>query len=178
MEFTTRITEQDYLAAYCLKTKSTFSTIIFNSLYSLAALGGTAIIGTFIRTVLHLQDLSAAQNFTAVLDNIFPFECFAILCALFYKVYIPFDLRKKYRKTVSNRDVIVQKLSKEGISEITSAGSSVSYPWSVCEHWRESKGVFVLILQSGVYFTFPKAGLNAAQQDELRGILATALPKK
>ncbi|MGO9317505.1 MAG: hypothetical protein ACLPXT_04030 [Terracidiphilus sp.] len=178
MEFTTRITEQDYLMAYRLRTKSTSTTICFIIIYAFAALVAMRIISAFVVKYQNPQDLSAAQDFVAISINLMPILILTFFLTLFYYVFIPFNLRKKYRKTVHYREGIVQKLSTEGISETTSVGSFVSYSWSFCDYWRESRAVFVLILQSGIYFTYPKACLSAEQQNELRVILAAALPKK
>jgi hypothetical protein len=38
--------------------------------------------------------------------------------------------------------------------------------------------LIVLVLHSGAYFMISKAGLSDPQQNELRGILTAALPKK
>jgi hypothetical protein len=96
----------------------------------------------------------------------------------FLWIYLPYRVRRRYRKDPSQQGEIVVQLSPEGVSEKSSMGSSTSRAWIVCSYWRESDLVIVLMTQSGIYFIFPKACLSTAQQDELRGILTAALPKK
>jgi hypothetical protein len=176
--FATRISEQDYLDAYRLMIVSTFSKIMIVLTYVLFAVCGIEIIISFIGMKINPQDLIATHNFSTTLFNLLPCELVLFVLILNFNFYVPFRLRKKYRKDVNRRGETVQILSPEGISEESPAGSSLSHPWSVCGHWRESQGVFVLVLQSGIYFTYPKACLAQAQQDELRSILTAHLPKK
>jgi hypothetical protein len=69
-------------------------------------------------------------------------------------------------------------VSAQSISIRNTAGTSFTSVWNVYERWREGKNLIVLIFRSGAYTTLNIAGLSDFQRDELRGILATVLPKK
>jgi hypothetical protein len=126
----------------------------------------------------HPEDQYAAQSPFFFLFTILPFEILAFCYVLFLNLFIPYRLHRVYRKDMSQKGEMTVQLSPKGVTEKSSDGANVYFPWTHCDRWRESQRVFVLIVQSGVYFIFPKACLSAAQQDELRGILIAALPKK
>lgn len=178
MEFKTRISEQDHLAAARLMFKSAVLSFFAVIGYVVFFGGGIAILGTFVWMRLNPMASVAQRNFEVTVFNLMPFVITTVLIALLYRVYIPWDLRNKYRKNVNNIGELTEVLDEDGISELSSAGSSIRHPWTVCSHWRESKAVFVLVLQSKIYFTYPKAWLSAPQQDETRSILSEHLPKK
>jgi len=69
-------------------------------------------------------------------------------------------------------------VTPQSISIRNTEGTSFTSVWSVYERWREGKNLIVLIFRSGGYSTLNIAGLSEFQRDELRGILAAALPKK
>jgi hypothetical protein len=96
----------------------------------------------------------------------------------FWWIYLPYRMRRRYRNDPSQQGEAVVQLSPEGVSEKSSMGSNSSRAWTVCSHWRESKRVIVLMTQSGIFYMFPKSCLSEEQQNELRGILNAALPKK
>jgi hypothetical protein len=181
MQFTTRTSEQDFVAANRLASKSVYQTVAFAFIYVLFSL-------------LLLIHLSAVMDKHPGANNAFAAEdiergtviekailvpgalCFGFL--LMFKVVAPLKIRRLYRSDMSQRGENVVEVGPEGVSAKSSAGWSSSCAWSVCSNWRESKEVFVLITQSGGYFTFSKACLTTEQQNELRGILVAALPKK
>jgi hypothetical protein len=115
---------------------------------------------------------------TTIENGIMPLEFFCLTYLFLFKVYDPIRKRRKYRKDPSQRGENVVQLGPNGLSEVSSTGSTSSRAWTVCSCWRESKRVIVLKTQSGIFYIFPKACLSTEQQNELRGILAVALPKK
>ncbi len=147
-------------------------------LYVLTAICGILIIIAFINAWQHPEDRNAVKSLFVVLFNILPFDILAFCWVIILKIYVPFMVRRHFRKVMDHHGENFVHLSPEGVSEKSSMGSNSSYPWTVCSHWRESKKVIVILLQSGIYFLFPKACLSTAQQNELRGILTAALPKK
>lgn len=58
------------------------------------------------------------------------------------------------------------------------AGVSWRMTWNIFEFWREKKDVIILGLRAGTYIILGLTELSDAQRDELRGILAIALPKQ
>jgi len=165
MEFATTISEKDFIAAYRLVHRSVFLTVWF----------------TCLSAVLVWEFFESALTFVAGPMN--PLNDFFIIvniCLLgLVWLYLPyFRPRGRYRKDPAQRGEMAVLLSGEGVSEKSSLGSNLFFPWTACARWRESRRVIVLRVESGVYFIFPKACLSAGQQDELRSILAAHLPKK
>jgi hypothetical protein len=164
MEFTTTISEQDYVAGHRLAQKSVLMAALLVWLYVLLA---WLLCEFVIGLVIEPKGLCTVYDGLAVLG----------LIGLLW-IYLPYSVRRRYGKDPSQWGENVVRLGPQGVSEESSTGTSASRTWSVCSHWRESERVFVLRTQSGIYFTFPKACLNVGQQEELRSILAAHLPKK
>jgi hypothetical protein len=164
MEFTTTVSERDYIAAYRLIHKSIF---ISAWLVCLSAVLVWDLFGSVIEFVVKPMNLFN------------DFSILVILCVLgLFWIYPPYRVRRRYRQDPGQRGEMAVQLSPEGVSEKSSLGPNLYYPWSACARWGESRRVFVLLARSGVYFTFPKSCLGAAQQDELRGIFTASIPKK
>jgi hypothetical protein len=180
MEFTTKITEQDFLDAYRLRCNSLvlIQRIATVTLYALTAFCGMLIVCAIVRASPRPEDRDAVNSLFVILFDVLPLEILTFAYVLFLKFYTPYRVRRLYRKDPSQHGENVVQLGREGISEKSSIGSNVQLPWAARARWRESRRVVVLMFQSGLYFIFPKACLSAEQQDELRGILTAALPKK
>jgi hypothetical protein len=164
MEFTTTVSERDFIAAYRLIHKS-----IFISAWLI------------LLSVFLVWDLfeCMVQFFVAPRNAFNDFWILVNVCLLgLIWIYLPYRVRRRYRKDPGQRGEMAVQLGQEGVSERSSLGPNLYYPWSACARWNESSRVFVILTRSGVYFTFPKTCLSAAQQDELRGILAASVPKK
>jgi len=73
---------------------------------------------------------------------------------------------------------ISMSITPESISVENTAGASSKTGWNVYDYWCEGKGIIILAFHSGAYFLISLASLPETQQDELRGILTVALPKK
>jgi len=163
MEFTTTISEQDFVAGNRLAQKSLFMTILSVWIYLLIAWGVYEFaIGLIMEP----------KNPYVFLNGLIPLGLSG-----FWWVYLPYRMRRRYRKDLSQRGENVVQPGPEGLSEKSSM-TSTSRDWTVCSDWRESKQVVVLKTQSGIFYMFPKACLSAGQLEELRSILAAHLPKK
>lgn len=178
MEFKTRISEKDHLAAAQLWLKSPVLSVLTVIGYFVFFASGMVILGSFVLVKLNPGDSVAHGNLIVASFNLFPFGSIAVLWTLYYRLYIPMYMRNKYRKNLNNIGEWTEVIDANGVSELSSAGSSIRHPWTVCSYWRESKAVFILVLQSRIYFTYPKACLSTGRQEELRAILAAHLPKK
>jgi hypothetical protein len=180
MEFTTKITEQDFLDAYRLRCNSLvfIQRIATFILYLLTAFCGTLIVYAIIRVSPRPEDREVVNSLFVILLDVLPLEILTFVYVLFLKLYTPYRVRRLYRKDPSQHGENVVQLGPEGLSEKSSIGSNVHFPWAACAQWRESRRVVVLMLQSGLYFIFPKACLSAEQIGELRSILAASLPRK
>ena len=180
MDFTTKISEQDFLDAYRLRCNSliVLQRIATISLYVLTTACGMVIVCAFMKAWEGSGDKDAVKSLFVVLFNILPFEILTFLYVVYLKLYIPFRVRRLFRQDPNHKGEMAVQLSGDGVSEESSIGPNVYFPWAACSRWRESRRVIVLIVQSGIYFIFPKACLSAAQQDELRSELATRLPMR
>ena len=70
------------------------------------------------------------------------------------------------------------KITTDSIYTENTAGISSKTGWNIYDSWREGKGLILLVFHSGAYFLISLAALSEVQQNELRGILSSALPKK
>jgi len=79
-----------------------------------------------------------------------------------------------------------QNLSREKTATITEKGIQIEHldgsaesrmDWSLMSNWVESDHLFMVFLNRLRFITFPKDCLGKAQQDDLRFLLATHIPK-
>ena len=181
MEFTTKISERDFVAGLRLASKSLSGTVISAFIYVASVLLVLAHLGAVVDKHPRPNSPYAAEDIkrgTTIEDGIMPLEQLCLIYLLLFVVFVPVRAHWKYRKDPSQRGENLVQVGPGGVSEESSMGSSSSRTWSVCSYWRESKRVFVLMTQSGIFYIFPKAGLSEAQREELRGILTAALPRK
>jgi hypothetical protein len=164
MDFTTTISERDFVAGHRLAHKSVLMIVVSVWMYLLIAW----IVYNFAHGLL-----MQPKGPYVISDDFM-----ALGLILLWWVYVPYRVRSRYRKDPSQQGENVVRLGPEGVSEESSTGSTSYRAWAVCSHWRESKRVIVLMTQSGIFYMFPKACLSTEQQNELRGILTAALPKK
>jgi hypothetical protein len=163
MEFTTTISERDYVAGHRLAQKSAFMTVL--SVWMYLVLAWSVYVFAF-GLIMEPKSPHVVTDGLIVL----------VLIGIWW-IYLPYRVRRRYRKDPSQRGENVVHLGPEGISE-QSLTVSTSRAWTLCSDWRESKRVVVLKTQSGIFYMFPKFCLSAEQLEELRSILAAHLPKK
>jgi hypothetical protein len=162
MEFTTKTTVRDYVAAYRLRLKPLLT--ILNAVFFVLI-----VLILYLSVIVFIYDPGSQWKY---------FFVFMFLCLLGFKICIPYLMGRIYRSRTSQQGEMVNELTPKGVSKKSSEGSLLYFPWSVCRCWRESRKVIIVVAEFGVCLVYPKACLSAAQQDELRGILAAALPKK
>jgi len=162
LEFTTKTTEQDYVAAYRLRFKPLlrFLNPLFFVLF--------AMLLSFCVIAFIIDPGSPLNYFIALM----------FLCLLGFKMYIPYLFGRIYRIRANQEGESVNELTTKGVSKKSSEGSSLYFPWAVCKCWRESRRIIIVIAQFGVSLVYPKACLTTEQQNELRGILTASLSKK
>jgi hypothetical protein len=189
MEFSYRISEEEYLSAARLKLKRASR---------LGRVRKTVMIWVFILAGLMFA-VSAIQNYRQQPDNsdeiavqtattAQPMNAMSITIVLFvvfisillYVIFrgVPMQLRRQYRKDPAMQGQISMSITPESISVENTAGASSKTGWNVYDYWCEGKGIIILAFHSGAYFLISLASLPETQQDELRGILTVALPKK
>ena len=168
MEFTTRISEADFVNAHELRGRLLKSNAIKYLLYIiLAIMIGINLIGLLLHCL-------PSGSLNSVILPLVPVMLYNFL---YLRLYIPYRLRCIYRKDFSGYEDFVQ-INSDGISEQSKNGVASQYPWSAFELWRESQKVLIVVAKSGIFFIFPKCDLTDDQQTELRGILTQVLPKK
>ncbi len=177
IEFKTTVSERDYVDACRLADRTAYRAVSLKLVYVISALCLLACVYEFILEHIDYATSLAAHDPTFHESEMSGFVAWC-LALLLVRVYDSYRFRTAYRQTLDLWGETFVKLGPDGISERDSIGSNSHYPWIVCARWRESRRVFVLIPNSYTYLIFTKACLSAAQQDELRSILAAHLPKK
>ena len=193
MEFSFRVTEKDYLAAWKLRMKASRSNVRKTVLFWVFILVCLTMLWVIVQRKAQLlsqeqqqavpsQPVSAADKAVspshALLVNVGPFALIAAVWVLLLLNLGPKGIRRMYRKDPTMQGEFTVNITHDSISTQNTAGTSSKSQWSIYSYWREGTGIIVLFLLNGAYFVLSLAGLSDAQRDELRGILATALQKK
>jgi hypothetical protein len=90
----------------------------------------------------------------------------------------PMSLRRLYRKDPTMQGQFTVNITPASISGHNTAGTSWQSQWSIYDYWREGKDLIVLVFLSSAYFVVSLKDLSDPQREELRAILAAALPSK
>ena len=193
MEFSYKLTEDEFIRGVRLERKASSRSSLKTALFWMSIMAGLMILFAAIRPrdrqtpdTTSAAVLSSAQpspmtpaGKTAVLlQQVGPFLVIAGLWILLVKGLIPLRLRYLYRKDPRMQAFFVVELTGDSISTYNAAGTSSRSAWNVYDGWCECGGIIVLIFHSGAYSIMSLAGLSPFQQDEVRGILTAALPRK
>lgn len=197
MEFSYRISEEEYLRAARLKFKDAFRLRRVGRviLIWILVLAGLMLAMTFIQkskqeqTSIQEERIEAVPTETsssqktenllpALISNVGPFVIVVGIMAYVVFRGIPMQLRRQYRKNPAMQGQFTVNITPESFSSDNTAGASGRSGWNIFDYWREGKGLIMLVYHSGPYFLISLADLSEAQKVELRGILAAALPKK
>jgi len=178
MQFTTKLTESEYMAAFRLHCKSPYRAIANAFAYTLAGLFWIFLIASWIFKGQHPSDPFLGQNVSAFQKALLPGALGILLWVLFFRVYTPYDTRRKFRKTRSFQIEVFNEINSEGLMQKTAEGSYGFSRWADFSHWRESEQMFIVVYPTGIYCMIPKSAVTAEQQSEIRNILTAALPKK
>jgi hypothetical protein len=115
---------------------------------------------------------------TPLLLNVGPFILLIGVWFLMLRRLGAMNPRRTYRKDPTMQGEFTVEITPQGIATRNTAGTSSLSGWNVYNDWREGKNLIVLMMRSGGYFTLNVSGLSDMQRQELRGILASALPKR
>jgi hypothetical protein len=178
MEFTVRLTEQDYIEAYKLKRRSKFRLITRIFVFAMFALFWTTIGAAFWIEHRPSHDPSRVEAAVAMRESLQPGAWFLSAFLLLYVFGIPWLLKRQYRKNDNLKAEFFNEVTAEGITQKSSKGSSSHTLWNAFRSWRESDRVMIIEFPSGLYLVLPKSEMSPDQQTELRGIVAAALPKR
>jgi hypothetical protein len=181
MEFTYKISEEDYVNAYILQARNRSSALVKDiSFWVLIAVCLLLLFGVTERLIQSPADAedSAPIVMSSVVLNILPAVIAAALF-IFFRFFFPkMRIRRMYRNDPALQSEITLNVTADSIACHTSAGSTSQSAWSIYKCWREGKDVLTIAYHSGVYFVVSLAGLSEPQRAELRSILTAALPKK
>ena len=162
MEFTVRITEQDYLDAYRLQRRSKWRMIGKFLAYASCALVWTIIGGSFLIQHFRSQDPERIDQAFAMRENFMPMSLFLTAYVLLTAIGIPWLLKRQFRKNRNLNADFFNQITAEGITQKSSQGSSSQTLWNAFKSWRESERVFILEFPSGLYLLLPKSGISIA----------------
>lgn len=193
MEFSYKVTEEEFKAAWRLKRKassrSSFKTAVFWILLMLGLLmfyrsleiknnqpeitvGKLATQSIFVNTA----------NFTPPsqesIADAGPFIVLSGVWTLIVSVLIPMRLRLLYQRDPRMQGQFTVNVTKDYVTTENSAGTESKTSWNVYNYWCENKGIIVLMFHSGAYSILSLAMLSGAQKKELREILSASLKRK
>jgi hypothetical protein len=186
MEFSYRISEEEYLRVFRpkLKMQGLIVMILFWVIFA-------AILMLVITAIQHFaQEAQIAQlqavhrvwsryNFSELFLDI-GFLLLMVGLWVSHSVVIPKFRRFGYRKDPAMQGEFTVNLKPDLITIQNSVGTFYRSGWNVFFGWHETRGMIVLMssLATPISVLISMAGLTNTQQDELRGILTAALPKK
>ncbi len=202
MEFSYRLSEAEYLRAWKLRREAAHGsravkTVLFWFFILICLMLLWAVVNKSSKP--HQNQIEAPQaashdsgaNSTegptaerhtnvehALLVNVSPFLLLLVVWVFMLRQLGPTTVCRMYRKDPTMQGEFTVNITAQSISIRNSVGTSNSSGWNVYDYWREGKGLIVLVFFSGAYSTLNLAGLSELQQNELRGILASALAKR
>ena len=192
MEFTYKVSEEDYWRAWRLRLKPprtrVLRTVVFWAfilicllvLWRVVELNAPITAGAGEPATTQQPEAPTQGSGTtahSLLVNVGPF----IVLIGFWALMLRFGQwapRRIYRKDPLMQGQYTVTITPESISTQNTAGTSTKRTWNIFASWREGKDVIVLIYYTGAYFILSVGGLSEGMRSELRGILTAAVPKK
>jgi len=188
MEFSYKVSEQEYAEAWKLKQKggsrsAILKTVMFWVFILVCLVLLWSVVNRSSRTAPVVDspaptapaDTSPSK---ALLVNAGPFiAVVAVWCFLLFGAR-PILMRRRYRKDPSMQGQFTVDITPVSMSTKNTVGTSSTIGWNVCEFWREGKNVIILCFHSGAYFILGLTELPDPERAELRDILSAVLPKK
>jgi hypothetical protein len=189
MEFSYKVSEADYLAAWKLRIKTMRSrSVVKTVMFWVFILVCLILFWTIVQKTNHqplprpdeseFSTPAPAPTSKSLLMNAGPLVLIAGVWISIVFVWVPRRVRHIYRKDPSMQGEFTIDVTQSAISTRNTAGTTSSAGWNIYESWSEKKDVIILVFRSGAYFILSLSGLGPAQRDELRSILSAALPKK
>jgi hypothetical protein len=188
MEFSYKVSEQEYAEAWKLKQKGGSRSAILRAvmfwvfiLVCLMLLWSVVNRSSQTAPVVDSPPPTSPADTSssrALLANIGPFLAVAAVWCFLLFGFRPILMRRRYRKDPSMQGQFTVDITPVSMSTTNTVGTSSTIGWNVCEFWREGKIVIILSFHSGAYFILGLTELSEARRAELRDILQAALPKK
>ncbi|HZB88617.1 MAG TPA: YcxB family protein [Terracidiphilus sp.] len=198
MEFSYRISEQDYREAWKLRLKQgqrgpILKTIAFwvviliclMLLYSVIQRQAQThqAVGNSSEAIARevQQPAAPARPVHANWEKLFvdgPFVLMAIIWVIVMINLGPKQLRRLYTNDPMMQGEFTVEISPNGLASANTAGTSSKTGWNIYDFWREGRDVIVIVLRSQAYFVISLREFSIQQREELRTILTQALPPK
>lgn len=184
MEFSYRISEADYLAAWKMQLKNTSRSRDLRSIAIWVGINVCLLIGWFVVShrpvsVLEIESPSRSASSTSLMSSILVVIGLVVLGNVLYRVKKRSSLlREMYWKNPVMQGEFTVEATSEEVKSRNTAGTSSASKWDVYESWSEEKNLMLLTMRNETFSILNLAALSAQQRDELRTIIAAALPKK
>ena len=187
MEFSYRISEEDYLKAFNPKFMGRTKSVVKTILFWIIILACLMVLVTWpqhspqrapaVRPPA-VHSVSSGHNAWDYIEG-FGQLLLAVVTLVLLPVLTPKLQRRRYRKDPGMQGQFTVNITLESISVQNSTGTFHRSGWEPYRVWYETKGVMVLFSRPAAHSMIVNlAGLSESQRDELRGILSEAIPKK
>jgi len=184
MEFSYKISEADYLAAWKLLERKTSHPRDLRSIAIWVAVNICLLIAWFVVShrpipVSELESPSSHASSGPLLTSILVVIGLVTLFRILYRVKNRSTiLRKMYWKNPSMQGEFTVDITADGVRTQNTAGTSSTSRWEVYEFWSEEKDLILLTLRNETFSILNLGALSTRERDELRAIVAAALPLK
>jgi hypothetical protein len=194
MEFSYRITEDDYVRGckIALKSKGSkvFKVILF---WALIVIVLTILFGV-VQKYTHSSDTQMSQTepqpdsdqvqappshpWANIAANVGPLVAVIAVWGFLLLYWLPNATRRQYRKDTNSHGIVTVALDGDSFAFQSSVGISLRAGWNAFKDWREKDGLVVLQYPAGTFQFLNVARLSEAELQELRDILTVVLPRK
>ena len=176
MKFSYRVNERMYLEAFNLRFWKLRVKVIFGVLVVIA------LLEILILSLAILEGLSTGIGLLQTIQGDSQRSSLLLLILIFFVagfvlLFPRWRVSRIYRRNPARDGIFTASATPEHLEVTLEATGASCFKWSFYKYWKEGKNVIILATHSGQCQVLPKAGLSDAQQNELRGILAAALPK-
>jgi hypothetical protein len=193
MEFTFKVSEAEYLRAFKLGRESQSNKAVKKVLFWIFVLVCLVLLWAVVEKSKHTTATTNQPEVTQpsepetanqgsqtdnLLMNVGPFLLLIGVWIFMLLKMRPLTARGIYRKDPLMLGQFTVNVTSDLLSADNTAGTNWKARWNIFASWREGKDVILLMYFTGAYFILCIAGLSDSQRNELRGILATAIPKK
>jgi hypothetical protein len=183
MEFSYRISEQEYIRAAKLYRKASFSSKVRKILFVIFVLFCLLLLFAVVMKTRQISDndpLRQTFSVTAgqVVGQVVPLALILSLWFFIVLVWPRRRLRGIYRKSPALQAEVTVEVTPDIFSVQSSTGSASRTRWTDMKKWYEAEGLILLIYPTKIFQIVNVKGLSEAQHEEIRGILAAALPRK
>lgn len=175
MEFSYRVSEAEYMAAWRLRRKQ-FSRAEQTALWVIILAYAVFILGMVFQFWMIRRNGTPIGGAAGMFGPIV--SCGGICAILLVFGAAQTRARRQYRADPAMQGQFTVAVTPDAISISNTAGTSSKWVWNKNDRWRQAKDLIVIESISGAFTILNLAGLSPLERSELRDILAAALPKK